>query len=239
MNELHHQSIMVLKDFIKKANRIVNSNYITHLKKKKKILLQAENGLAECLFKFTLKNGLVTSFKFSFERKNIDGVMNALNTGNNQYFVNKSKEPMKFFQNSPDRESIEALALNLRFFSDDKEKISLSNIEKLYKKLKLPVIAQEYSKIRYSFNNYLNSKSYIASIAEKSSITHRNIFQIYLYGDLAHLNPKKREIFLQWQRNPLKSIIFDASFIFIAISFSTVLEEMIKKSMKVPLIILV
>lgn len=58
-------------------------------------------------------------------------VTNALNTGNNQYFVEKSKEPMKFFQDSPSRESIEALALNLRFFRDDKKKISLSNIEKL------------------------------------------------------------------------------------------------------------
>jgi hypothetical protein len=229
MNELQYQSVKILKDFINKANRVVISNYIIHLKKTKKISLKAENGSTECIFKFTLKNGRVTKIRIGYERKNMDAVMKALNTGNHQYFVEESKEPMEFFQNSPDRESLEALALNLRFFRDNKEAISLFNIEELYKKLKLPpLLTQEYSRIRSEFNKYLNSKSFFTAITDKPSISHREIFRTYLFGDLAHLNREKREKFLQWHRDPLKSIIFDASFIFIVISFSTMLEEMIK-----------
>lgn len=64
---------------------------------------------------------------------------------------------------------------------------------------------------RNELNDYLDSKSPITFRGQ--SITRREILEVFLYGDLAHANEKKKEIFDQWMSYPLMDALIYHEFI--------------------------
>ncbi|MCH6557378.1 MAG: hypothetical protein IH803_04075 [Nitrospirae bacterium] len=125
----------------------------------------------------------------------------------------------------PEWEPIHALVLTLRFFVQDNEAISLRKMAKLYGRLKIArATAGEFLALRKELNDFLDSTTSI-SIQEGRQLSHRDVFQLFLYGDLAHGTRKKRQTVQSFSRTPFFSIV-QADFARTLIVFVRVLPEL-------------
>lgn len=90
------------------------------------------------------------------------------------------------FHIGPSEKTVEATVLTLRFFIQDNESTSLSNMNRLYSELNIePKLSAQFCEIRDQINAYLDSPSNL-SISEEGMMTHRQILELFIYGDLAH-----------------------------------------------------
>ena len=93
----------------------------------------------------------------------------------------------------PSERTVEASVLTLRFFIQDNESTSLSNIAQLYSNLNIEAqLATQFCETRDKLNSYLDSASNL-SISEEGPMTHRDILKLFIYGDLAHANDQTTE----------------------------------------------
>ncbi|MCG6915208.1 hypothetical protein LJE86_14965 [bacterium BMS3Abin03] len=87
----------------------------------------------------------------------------------------------------PDDETIIAFILKYRLFIQDKDDISLRNLEKLF--LELPVepnYKEKYKVLRQKINSILDEESNVQ--IKKHRVTIREIHDMFIYGAWAHLN---------------------------------------------------
>jgi hypothetical protein len=94
-------------------------------------------------------------------------------------------------------EAIDAFVLTLRFFVMNNEPTSIANIEKLF--VGLPIDARRIEAVkdsRATFNAHLDPPSNIAVKGER--LIRRDIFEVFLWGGLAHSNVEKKEIYDSW-----------------------------------------
>ena len=90
------------------------------------------------------------------------------------------------FHIGPSEKTVEATVLTLRFFIQNNESTSLSNMNRLYFELNIePKLSAQFCGIRDQINAYLDSPSNL-SISEEGMMTHRQILELFIYGDLAH-----------------------------------------------------
>jgi hypothetical protein len=111
-----------------------------------------------------------------------------------------------------DEESLEALLLLTRQFVQDNEAISLRNMRQLYDRLPLdPALCTSLTAECEAVNTFLDSESNLA-IEEHRQITHREIFNIFLYGWYAHNNERQRRLF-EGVRSSAFFSLFQVSFV--------------------------
>lgn len=117
----------------------------------------------------------------------------------------------------PEKESIEAFVLTLRYFIQDNEKISLRNIAKIYDKL--PNGNQKkglFKDALKNLNDFLDTPDKQLNIKEnEKEWSKREIFDVIIYGELAHANEKKRQIYKRWMKKPVFGVIIENEFIII------------------------
>lgn len=119
----------------------------------------------------------------------------------------------------PDSENIDAIALTLRFFMQDKEPCSLRNLSKIYERLPISqALKEKFSQGRASLNTYLDSQSLIKFIFNFKSLTNREILNTFMYGGLAHSRHKKR--YDEWMRSPIAPVYTN--------EFCTIVAEMVR-----------
>jgi len=114
-------------------------------------------------------------------------------------------------RNLPDQHAIDEFVLTLRFFIQDNETTSFRNISKIYSKI--PVSAEfkkEFSDLRRELNEYLDSNTTITINGE--TLTRRKILDVFVYGNLAHENPDKKQTFDKWMRYPLLTELLELEF---------------------------
>lgn len=88
----------------------------------------------------------------------------------------------------PKEVSFDSVALTLRFFLQNNEPTSLFKMANLYQGLRVSgAIVDEFIQLRQQINNYLDSPSNMA-ISDKRKMTHGEIMEMFLWGDLAHSN---------------------------------------------------
>ena len=93
----------------------------------------------------------------------------------------------------PSEKTIEATILTLRFFMQNNESTSLTNMAKLYRDLNIdPRLSTQFCEIRDQVNSYLDAPSDL-SISEVAPMTHRQILDLFINGDLAHANDATTE----------------------------------------------
>lgn len=99
----------------------------------------------------------------------------------------------------PSDEAIKAFVLTFRFFIQDNEKISLRNIHSLYQKGNIdPVQVSYLNHAIDAINRMLDSTNFINISINGETPTNRKIMDIFVYGGLAHANPKKYSIYKEW-----------------------------------------
>ncbi|MFN0158045.1 MAG: hypothetical protein ACKVRP_08255 [Bacteroidota bacterium] len=118
-----------------------------------------------------------------------------------------NQEAFTIIRSGPDRESIDAFVLTLRFFIQNNEPISIKNMAALFKQLPLPEedlikISEGHAKL----NTFLDSDVYFQLKSERP--THRAVLEAFVYGDLAHST--QRTAFEAAQKEPF--LIFNSIF---------------------------
>lgn len=99
----------------------------------------------------------------------------------------------------PSEDEIDAFVLTLRFFVQDNEAISIRNVGELY--ASLPVsedLKRNFASSRASINAALDGNANLILLGEH--LTHRRVFDVFLYGGLAHANPTRRAEFDSWAK---------------------------------------
>jgi len=95
----------------------------------------------------------------------------------------------------PIGESLEAYVLTLRLFIQDNDSISLRKMSKLYSHLPVDSsFSERFEEQRTQLNGFLDSKTPL-SIEEGRQLSYREIFEIFVYGSLAHTKPEKHQIY--------------------------------------------
>ena len=92
------------------------------------------------------------------------------------------------FHIGPSEKTVEATVLTLRFFIQNNESTSLSNMAKLYSNPNIePRLSTQFSEIRDQVSTCLDTPSNL-SISEEGPMTHLEILNLFIYGNLAHAN---------------------------------------------------
>jgi hypothetical protein len=105
-------------------------------------------------------------------------------------------EPWTSEYSGPAGEAVDAYMLTLRMLIQDNEPISLRNMRRLYREARIPApLADQFDEACAELNAFLDADTNLA-IEEGRQLTYRDIFEVFVYGSLAHTNsPRKREIF--------------------------------------------
>lgn len=106
-------------------------------------------------------------------------------------------------RSGPERDSVKAVLLTIRFFCQDNEKTSLQNMDALIQTL--PVVQDlkdRFTKARAEFNTHLQKPPVVGFPAESGADTNGSIFDTFLYGEFAHANPEKRRRLKNWEAQP-------------------------------------
>ena len=128
--------------------------------------------------------------------------------------VNASvNEGVKISDTLPDQEAIDAFVLTIRFFIQDNESTSLRNMADIYNEIPLSLdIKDNFNSARGKLNSYLDREPTISLKWKGKNLTKREIFDTFIYGGLAHANPKKKIDFDAWMQNQYLAKLIAAEF---------------------------
>ena len=120
-------------------------------------------------------------------------------------------KPIQISTTLPDQDSIDAFVLTFRYFIQNNERCSFGNLAKTYSKSFIPKeMRKEYFEARKRLNDYLDSPASLKYGDEP--LSRRRVFDVFVYGGLAHAHQKKKEVFSKWMENPIVRGFFEAEF---------------------------
>ncbi len=126
----------------------------------------------------------------------------------------KKGEPTRTETRWPDAEAIRAFILTFRFFYQDNERCSIRNVARIYDALPISQGKKDlFSNSRSNLNRFLDAESPVRIDGE--TITCRGILEMFMYGELAHVSRKKKELLGQWMSYPLVDDVVRNEFIHI------------------------
>lgn len=127
-------------------------------------------------------------------------------------------EAIKVNLTGPTSEQVDAFVLTFRLFFQDNDQFSFRWLTN--NAMNDPDVSshwkEKFSKARTEMNQYLDDyPSLQAIVQEDAPPTRRDIMQVFLYGDLAHVNDDKRAVLRKWMSYPLIPGILQTEFIHI------------------------
>ncbi len=125
----------------------------------------------------------------------------------------KLGQPVQVERHGPDDESIDAFVLTMRFFVQNNEATSFKNMADLY--TELPVDAElknKFNDARAKTNAGLDKKTPIK--LNGVDLTWRGIYEIFLWGGLAHANQEKKAVYDSWAKDPFSFRLLQNEFVF-------------------------
>lgn len=128
----------------------------------------------------------------------------------------------------PDQDAIDAFVLTFRYFIQNNEKCSFGNLAKTYSESSIPTeMRKEYFETRNRLNEYLDSPSSLRPL------TRKRVLDIFVYGGLAHANPKKKKIFDKLRENAINRGIAELEFASILFETLRIIRHMAELNAKV------
>jgi len=122
-------------------------------------------------------------------------------------------QPIQAKRQGPNEESIDAFVLTIRFFVQDNEVTSFSNMANLYAKLPIsPDLVKEFNDARAKTNASLEQPSLVT--LNNTALTYRTVVDIFLWGGLCHANPRKKAIYDSWVQDPILFALLQNEFVF-------------------------
>lgn len=112
----------------------------------------------------------------------------------------------------PSQEEVDAFVNNIRFFIQNNEATSFQNLAESYHELPLPdELKREFNDCWARLNHWLDSKSSLGM--NGAPLTHRVVFDTFIYGNVAHQNAAKRQLFDEWRQSALSFPFFETLFV--------------------------
>jgi hypothetical protein len=119
----------------------------------------------------------------------------------------------------PAREAIDAFLLTYRFFVQDNEPTSLRRMAATYESL--PQLAAHSASVAGMRANLNASLDQLASFLYKGrDVTRREVYEVFLWGGLAHANREKKSLYDEWATEP-------GIFAFLQLVFVSVVVEVL------------
>lgn len=116
-------------------------------------------------------------------------------------------------RHGPSAEAIDAFVLTLRFFVQDNETTSFRNMADLYVGLQIDKdLVDKFNDARTKTNAALDKTSPIK--LNNTQMTYRTIYEVFLWGGLAHANPKKKAAYDTWVPNSLLFPLLQNEFVY-------------------------
>jgi len=107
-----------------------------------------------------------------------------------------------------DREATAALVLTLRLFVQSRDNISIKQIQSLYEDLPIDDDRKHWVRVNSAtLNSILNGTDCVSIAVNGQTLTNRDILDTFMYGDLAHVDRHKRELFETIQRGPARLLL--------------------------------
>jgi hypothetical protein len=120
-------------------------------------------------------------------------------------------KPVETEVEGPPAESVEAFILTLRFFVQNNESISIQRTALLIEGLRVSEeLKTRVRDGRTAFNAFLDTGCPIQ--IDGQCPTNREVFEVFVYGTLAHANPPKKQVYDSWSRNPIVIGMMNAVF---------------------------
>jgi len=111
-------------------------------------------------------------------------------------------QPVQAEWHGPDDEAIDAFVLTIRFFVQDNESTSFGNMADLYSKLPVSAdLVQKFNVARARTNGDLDKTTLVN--LNGVDLTYRTVYEVFLWGELAHANLKKKADYDSWARNTI------------------------------------
>ena len=115
--------------------------------------------------------------------------------------------PLSVEKRGVDEEATLALALTLRFFVQPRDGISLQQVAQVYESIPVPTkYSQSARSAADSVERFLDQPTGL--VFQNSPITNRRLFEVFMYGGLAHANDDKRDEFERWTRGPFREMMY-------------------------------
>ena len=154
----------------------------------------------------------------------IDKANRLLNCSFVNSYKNKSGVDLSWKQGSepevchrgPSQEQTDAFVLTFRFFIQNNDSISFSNMDKAFNANFIPSeLRLKFVEAKGHLNNYLDSKTNFE--VNGHGVTRRELLDVFIYGELSHTNHAKKvkydnwmsnRIFATFMKNEFTSILF-------------------------------
>jgi uncharacterized protein YjiS (DUF1127 family) len=110
-------------------------------------------------------------------------------------------EPLRVERYGPKDEALDAFVLTLRFFIQNNESSSFANLAQVYDQLPPNLEEVEaFRAARAELNELLDETTMVW--IEDRGLTRREIYEVFLWGGLAHANPEKKRKYDEWSKIP-------------------------------------
>jgi hypothetical protein len=125
----------------------------------------------------------------------------------------KLGQPIQAERHGPSDESIDAFVLTMRFFVQDNESTSFRNMADLY--AELPIDSELVKKFNYARDDTNATLDKATPIRPNNfDLTWRETFEVFLWGGLAHANPKKKAVYDSWAKDSILFPLVQNEFVF-------------------------
>jgi hypothetical protein len=112
-----------------------------------------------------------------------------------------TEKPLTVVKRGADEDAILALAMTLRFFVQERDGISLWQIAEIYESLPLEEMEKKSARSAVdSLDKYLDTPC--GFVVNGEAMTNRRLFEVFMYGGLAHANSDKRLEYETWTKSP-------------------------------------
>jgi hypothetical protein len=117
-----------------------------------------------------------------------------------------TEKPVTVQKRGADEDAILALAATLRFFVQQRDGISLWQIADIYEGLAVEEMDKESARSSVdSVDKYLDTPC--PFLIDGKAITKRHVFEVFMYGSLAHANDDKRLEYEKWTKGPVADMM--------------------------------
>ena len=112
-------------------------------------------------------------------------------------------------RHGPDAESVDAFVLTFRFFVSDREPSSFRRMARMYEELGKASLVSDpivnaFLGTRTNMNQWLDRVIPVGFFhgdkANTKGVTRREVFEVFMWGALAHSSPKEKAQYEEWRR---------------------------------------
>ena len=137
-------------------------------------------------------------------------------------FSAKKGEAVRLGKQLPNQHAIDEFVLTFRFFIQDNEDSSFRKMTRLYEELPISQnLKDEFFDLAKKLNEFLDSEPSIKFKIFKETLRNRKIMEVFIYGNIAHANPRKKKIFDEWKKD---QIVFPL----LEFEFNSILEVILR-----------